>query len=245
MVAITCPNCDVELNVPLQRIGKVGKCPSCHEPFTPEMPPPPQTLGDVVAPAKTAALIVGKKTLQASGFVARTTGAMAVGFGRLTANYLERRADRKHALAIRKLEYAEAARFQAMQPRPCPMCGETIQPDAKKCKHCGEYLDPAFRPVVQPLVAPVPQHAPQPQIVIHNVANANATAVVGGRVKRWSRLAAFLLSIVPGLGHLYKGSLIGGLFWFVLVGVGYIIPPIGLGLHLLCALSAASGDPYR
>ncbi len=27
----------------------------------------------------------------------------------------------------------------------CPMCKEEIQPDAKKCKHCGEFLDPALR----------------------------------------------------------------------------------------------------
>jgi hypothetical protein len=228
--------------VPQQRIGKVGKCPSCHEPFTPEMPPPPQTLGDVVAPAKTAALIVGKKTLQATGFAARTTGAMAVGFSRLTANAWERRADRKQALAIRKLETVEAARLQALQPRPCPMCSEPILPNAKKCRYCGEILDPAFRPVVQHALAP----APVPQVIVHNTNTAHAS-VGGYRVQRWSPLAACLLSLfVPGLGQLYKGSFVGGFCWFVVVLIGYlcfIIP--GLVLHLLCALSAASGDPYR
>ena len=29
--------------------------------------------------------------------------------------------------------------------KPCPYCSEPIQEDAKKCKHCGEYLDPALR----------------------------------------------------------------------------------------------------
>ena len=28
-----------------------------------------------------------------------------------------------------------------MRTRPCPMCGEPIMPSAKKCKHCGEYMD--------------------------------------------------------------------------------------------------------
>lgn len=28
---------------------------------------------------------------------------------------------------------------------PCPVCGETIQRSAKKCKHCREWLDPAMR----------------------------------------------------------------------------------------------------
>ncbi len=25
--------------------------------------------------------------------------------------------------------------------RPCPVCSEQIQDNAKKCKHCGEWLD--------------------------------------------------------------------------------------------------------
>lgn len=28
----------------------------------------------------------------------------------------------------------------------CPFCAEEIQPDAKKCKHCGEWLDTRVRP---------------------------------------------------------------------------------------------------
>jgi TM2 domain-containing membrane protein YozV len=31
-------------------------------------------------------------------------------------------------------------------PRTCPFCAEVIQPAAKKCRHCGEILDPTLRP---------------------------------------------------------------------------------------------------
>ena len=31
------------------------------------------------------------------------------------------------------------------QMKPCPFCGEQIMETAKKCKHCGEFLDPVLR----------------------------------------------------------------------------------------------------
>jgi len=56
---------------------------------------------------------------------------------------------------------------------------------------------------------------------------------------------AFLLSIIPGLGHIYQGRLSRGIGWFVGVAVAYSAGPIGFLLHLVCAVSAASYDSNR
>src|SRR5436190_944638 len=34
--------------------------------------------------------------------------------------------------------------------KPCPFCGEQILAAAKKCKHCGEVIDPTMRAAEEP-----------------------------------------------------------------------------------------------
>jgi hypothetical protein len=121
-------------------------------------------------------------------------------------------------------------------PVLCPFCAEPIQARAKKCKHCGEYLDPVLRA----------KHSPpaQPQIIVNNT--ATATAISGRGRKRFSPLVAFFLSLIlPGAGQLYKGQPINAIVWFVVVLIGYLafIAP-GAILHVCCVIGAASGDPY-
>jgi hypothetical protein len=53
-------------------------------------------------------------------------------------------------------------------------------------------------------------------------------------------LFAFLLSAIPGLGHLYQGHPMRGVLWFFGVATAYGAGPIGYLLHLICAVSAAS-----
>ncbi len=51
---------------------------------------------------------------------------------------------------------------------------------------------------------------------------------------------AALLSIIPGLGHVYKGRPARGALWFFGVSAAYIInPSVGFLLHLICAANAA------
>ncbi len=51
---------------------------------------------------------------------------------------------------------------------------------------------------------------------------------------------AAVLSIIPGLGHLYKGNPGRAVMWFLLVTFTYPLNPgLGLLLHFICAANAA------
>lgn len=52
-------------------------------------------------------------------------------------------------------------------------------------------------------------------------------------------LAALLTLLIPGAGHLYAGRILGGIFWFMVVGLGYALVLPGLILHLFATVSAA------
>lgn len=60
--------------------------------------------------------------------------------------------------------------------------------------------------------------------------------------KQTNGVAAVLSFFIPGLGQIYKGQIISGLVWLVIVPVGYlafIVP--GLLLHVLCVIGASRG----
>jgi TM2 domain-containing membrane protein YozV len=64
-------------------------------------------------------------------------------------------------------------------------------------------------------------------------------------VRKWSPgVAAVLSLVIPGAGQMYRGKVGIGLLWLLFVLGGYalfVIP--GVILHLICIVSAASGDP--
>ena len=62
----------------------------------------------------------------------------------------------------------------------------------------------------------------------------------------WRPFVAFVLSIVPGLGHLYKRQPLRGLLWFMFVGYMYgAVPPLGWVIHAICAGNAALSGAIR
>ena len=58
-------------------------------------------------------------------------------------------------------------------------------------------------------------------------------------------LIAAMLTLVPGLGHLYTGRVLIALVWFFAVGIAYLAQPLGAMLHLVCVANAAFGAGAR
>jgi TM2 domain-containing membrane protein YozV len=245
MVAVSCPHCGKVLNVPQEKIGKTGRCPQCRETFTATASAPVR-VEETDEGKPSAVLIVGQsalKTTQAIGGGLAKAGGAALEWNRARQ---EEKARREQEIALREQERLEAEKAELAKPIPCPFCGEPIARDARKCRHCNEYLDVSLRPGQQQV----------PQIVINNAntntvqahSHAAATVVAGGRPrKRFSPLVACLLSLlIPGLGQIYTGRLLAGILWFVVTAIGYvcfIIP--GIVLQFICAISAGMSDPYR
>ncbi|WP_027052809.1 hypothetical protein [Mesorhizobium erdmanii] len=78
----------------------------------------------------------------------------------------------------------------------CPYCAEPINPKSKKCKHCGEILDPQMREIEL-----LKSQRNSPQVFMNAGGGAAAAAVatgVGGPVKRFPHWFHILLTIVSG-----------------------------------------------
>jgi hypothetical protein len=66
------------------------------------------------------------------------------------------------------------------------------------------------------------------------------------RSEGFSPMLALVLSIVPGVGHIYRGKPFKGALWlfFVLSAYG-LSTPFGFLIHLICAANAAFSDRLR
>jgi hypothetical protein len=57
----------------------------------------------------------------------------------------------------------------------------------------------------------------------------------------FSPIVALVLSIVPGVGHIYRGKLFKGVMWFFGVSLAWTAggPGLGILVHIICAANAA------
>ncbi|MGD0670917.1 MAG: hypothetical protein ABSB13_02495 [Candidatus Binatus sp.] len=66
------------------------------------------------------------------------------------------------------------------------------------------------------------------------------------RDRGYSPMLALVLSIVPGVGQIYRGKPLRGILWFFGVSLAYGAgPPLGILIHLICAANAAFSDALR
>jgi len=62
----------------------------------------------------------------------------------------------------------------------------------------------------------------------------------------FSPVLALVLSIIPGVGHIYRGKPWRGILWFFGVSFAYsAAPPLGVLIHLICAANAAFAGALR
>ena len=137
-----CPQCQTALNSPLKDAGNRDSCPACSSPF--------------VVPGSDE-----QNRIQSEESRRATEKSQAI----INEEEQKRKREqekRREAMALSALQKVEGLRVaepqrqvQSMaenrrmdqslasseQLRRCPYCAEEIQVAAKKCKHCGEFLD--------------------------------------------------------------------------------------------------------
>jgi hypothetical protein len=118
------------------------------------------------------------------------------------------------------VQIADAPPFGA-DSKPCPFCREWIKVEARRCRHCGEALDPVLR-----------------------AAEEASRSALERRDPSFSPGVARVLSVIwPGLGHIYRGKLLSGFLWMIVTPLAYlclIVP--GIIVHILCIIYSGKAD---
>lgn len=120
------------------------------------------------------------------------------------------------------------------QMKPCPFCGEQIMETAKKCKHCGEFLDPVLR-------ASAEKSQQSEKIIVQNVQGHGQL-----EIPPKSRMTYVLLDLffgIFGIHNIYAGFVGTGIIQLILscTVFGLIITIPWCILELLFQSKDASG----
>lgn len=140
MGKIRCPNCSQKLDVPEDSGGKRAQCPKCKKILL--IPREIANAADGSAVGQTAGdrPIKPRTTTEGKHASRPATEADQIDLSELLAG--EPTSEAKAApppLARNDLELADTP--DVRPTRNCPFCGEMILTFAKKCKHCGEFID--------------------------------------------------------------------------------------------------------
>mgnify|MGYP002773063061 FL=1 len=120
------------------------------------------------------------------------------------------------------------------QMKPCPFCGEQIMETAKKCKHCGEFLDPVLRSSAE-------KSQQSEKIIVQNVQGQGQL-----EIPPKSRMTYVLLDLffgIFGIHNIYAGFVGTGIIQLILscTVFGLIITIPWCILELLFQSKDASG----
>lgn len=98
--------------------------------------------------------------------------------------------------------------------KQCPYCGEDISINAKKCKHCGEWLEEKPQTVNNAVAQPQPQPTAQPQVIVNQYERKSNGVGTAGFILS---LICATMSWLPGVNVFFwvLGLLLSfiGLFW--------------------------------
>jgi hypothetical protein len=144
-ISYNCPNCSTALKSPLDDAGKTDSCPACNAQL---VVPGKDARERIRSEERRAAEVARKATYPQHqtnegrerlhtepGYRAQSGQAGAPQNLEPPDNWLS------HPLVSAKPNQKQDANQAAANVRPCPYCGEEILAVAKKCKHCGEFLD--------------------------------------------------------------------------------------------------------
>jgi TM2 domain-containing membrane protein YozV len=230
VVKYPCPHCSERLCSPLDDAGKSDTCPRCQKAFD----VPGTAHLDQVRAAKKAAKERAERRAaerrneqraraQRAEAEQKNRDKRAEDLARIQAAFDAAKANTRSSGSVSGDQAGDTVPKQANRiensaysAQPCRYCGNPVAFNARTCPKCGG-------------MSPFPQSDSRP-------------VGIG-----WNPVVAFLLSFfIPGVGQIYKGQVISGVVWFVLVAIGYVscIVP-GLVLHVCCCIGAVTSDPYR
>lgn len=156
-VGYDCPHCGAGLSSPISDAGKTDFCPDCRMQFlVPGQKEAIRIQEEQQAAARETEAETERKRQRAAQQAVFEEQARRLeaskGEAERTRRLRDEHEQRQAQEEVRELQIVP----QQPQTRRCPFCAEEILAAAKKCKHCGEFLDGRSRAARAAPAQPVP-----------------------------------------------------------------------------------------